>query len=157
MGVEIERKFLLRDSRWRELVEQTIEMQQAYLGGDRCSIRVRLEGTQARLNIKSREAGIRRLEYELLLDPDTARALMREFGGQAVQKRRHIVRVGQTRFEIDEFLGDNAPLVVAEVELADEDAAFERPDWLGVEVSGDTRYFNTWLAAHPYSTWSATC
>jgi adenylate cyclase len=157
MGVEIERKFLLRDSRWRELVEQTIEMQQAYLGGDRCSIRVRLEGTQARLNIKSREAGIRRLEYELLLDPDTARELMREFGGQAVQKRRHIVRVGQTRFEIDEFLGDNAPLVVAEVELADEDAAFERPDWLGVEVSGDTRYFNTWLAAHPYSTWSATC
>ena len=162
MGVEIERKFLLRDGRWRDAVERTVVMAQGYLnaataldsGAQRASVRVRLQDDVAFLNIKSREVGLRRQEFEYPLPVDDARALLELCVGGRIEKRRHLVRHGAHLWEIDEFDGDNAGLVVAEIELADEHEAFERPDWLGDEVTDLQRYYNLALADRPYREWS---
>ncbi len=162
MGVEIERKFLLRDGRWRDAVERTVVMAQGYLndassldsGAQRASVRVRLQDDLAFLNIKSREVGLRRQEFEYPLPVDDARALLELCVGGRIEKRRHLVRHGAHLWEIDEFDGDNAGLVVAEIELADEHEAFERPDWLGDEVTDLQRYYNLALADRPYREWS---
>lgn len=153
MAVEIERKFLLRSPAWRALARDRTPMEQGYLGGDRCSVRVRIEGESAFLNIKSRTAGVRRLEFEQPLPLEDARAMLEAFCPQRVRKWRHHVEVGTHVWEIDEFLGENAGLVVAEIELAAEDEPFARPDWLGAEVTDEARYYNLNLAATPYSRW----
>ncbi|PJK00923.1 CYTH domain protein [Lysobacteraceae bacterium NML91-0213] len=163
MGVEIERKFLLRNERWRVAVERTVVMAQGYLndaaaldtGAQRASVRVRLQDDVAFLNIKSREVGLRRQEFEYPLPVDEARALLELCVGGRIAKRRHLVRHGRHLWEIDEFEGDNAGLVVAEIELGDEQEAFERPDWLGDEVTHLQRYYNLALADRPYREWSA--
>ncbi len=163
MGVEIERKFLLSDERWRADVGDSLRMRQGYLvdasalaaGLARCSVRVRIAGDDAWLNIKSAELGVRRLEFEYPLPlPDAEHMLDRLCDGR-VEKIRHLVDVQGHRFEIDEFLGDNAGLVVAELELPATDAAFPRPPWLGREVSHMPRYYNVNLLSHPWRDWSA--
>ena len=153
MAVEIERKFLLKDGSWRDGVVRTTRMVQGYLGGERCSVRVRLEGDEARLNVKSRVPGPVRSEYEFAIPHRDAEAMLAEFCPERVEKLRHEVAVGAHTFEVDEFLGENAGLVVAEIELEREDAAFERPAWLGREVTEETRYYNAALAQHPYARW----
>jgi len=153
MGVEIERKFLLCSSAWRALVRDRTRMEQGYLGGERCSVRVRIEGDAAFLNIKSREQGARRLEFEQPLTLADAQAMLEAFCPQRVQKWRHRVDSAPHVWEIDEFLGENAGLVVAEIELGAEDEPFARPDWLGAEVTDQARYYNLNLAAMPYSRW----
>jgi len=154
MAVEIERKFLPRNESWREAVGRSLPMVQGYLGGERCSVRVRIEGPRAFLNVKSRERGMRRSEYEFELPVDEARAMLDEFCVERVEKLRHEVTCGSHVFEIDEFLGANAGLVVAELELAHEDEAFERPGWLGREVTDESRYYNVALPREPYSHWA---
>lgn len=153
MALEIEKKFLLRDDSWREEVERSLAMRQAYLGGDGVSVRVRFEGDQARLNIKQMLVGPSRHEFEYTIPLADARRLMELANGGGTQKTRHYVRHGGMLWEIDEFLGDNEGLIVAEIELESEDQAFERPAWLGEEVTGEERYYNVALARHPFRDW----
>jgi len=155
MGVEIERKFLIRDNSWREQADSGTEYQQAYLVGSKtASVRVRIEGDRAFLNIKSATLGITRQEFEYPIPMDEARAMLKNLCEQPVidKTRYHLQHEGHT-WEIDEFKGDNAGLLVAEIELAHEDEAFVRPDWLGEEVSADPRYYNVCLVKNPYKHW----
>lgn len=159
MAVEIERKFLVTGDGWRAEASRSILMRQGYLAGPpaaRCSVRVRIAGEQAFLNIKSLADGIVRDEYEYPLPPADARRMLDTLAGDAVEKLRHHVVVDGQLFEVDEFGGANAGLVVAEVELASVDARFPRPRWLGVEVSQLQRYYNLNLAVRPYSAWTTS-
>ncbi|KAF1690180.1 CYTH domain-containing protein [Pseudoxanthomonas taiwanensis] len=163
MGIEIERKFLLAGDGWRAAVERTQPMAQGYLndlslagdGPQKASVRVRIEGERAFLNLKSRQLGHTRQEFDYPIPVEDARQLLALCVGGLVEKHRHYVRHGGHLWEIDEFLGDNAGLVVAEIELADPDEAFDRPDWLGAEVTDQPRYYNLALAQRPYARWSA--
>lgn len=162
MAVEIERKFLLAGDGWRAMVERSQPMAQGYLndlaavagGSQKASVRVRIEGDVAFLNLKSAVAGRQRLEFEYPVPVDDARQLLELCVGGLVSKQRHYVRHGGHLWEIDEFEGDNAGLVVAEIELDAVEARFPRPDWLGSEVTDLPRYYNLALAAHPYAHWS---
>lgn len=158
MPVEIERKFLVVGDAWRVAVSRSQTLRQGYLAGPpaaRCSVRVRIEGEQAFLNIKSATPGIVRDEYEYAVPLEDAQRMLATLAGDLVEKRRHYVDVDGHLFEIDEFDGDNAGLVVAELELERADAEFPRPSWLGAEVSHLERYYNLNLAARPYARWSA--
>lgn len=156
MGIEIEHKFLVRDDRWRQRVERSVRMRQGYLTSDaRCSVRVRVAGGQGFLNIKSGTLGIRRSEYEYPIPLAEAEEILDTLCEQPLlEKTRHFVRFGGHLWEIDEFEGDNAGLIVAEVELSRIDEPFDQPDWLGADVSHDICYYNSQLARHPYRTWS---
>lgn len=160
MTIEIERKFLLNDDAWRTQVQRSEAMAQGYLTpaqashGERASVRVRISDQQAWLNIKSRDAGPMRQEFEYPVPVGDGRALLALCVGGRVEKRRHVVNHGGHVFEIDEFLGDNTGLLVAEVEFESVDMSMERPPWLGREVTDLPRYYNLALAAHPYSRWS---
>lgn len=156
MATEIERKFLLRDENWRDIANSGTRFRQGYLiGAERASVRVRIEGEQANLNIKSATLGIHRQEFEYPIPLDEAEELLDTLCEQPqIIKTRYLVPYGEHTWEIDVFDGDNAGLVVAEVELAAENEAFERPSWIGEEVSGDTRYYNVCLVKHPYKDWA---
>ncbi len=152
MGIEIERKFLVQGEAWRR--GEGRYLCQAYLNRDPArTVRVRIDGEQAFLTIKGRSVGATRSEFEYAIPVADAQALLALADGPAVEKRRHLVPMGELTWEIDEFLGANAPLVVAEIELPREDQPFERPAWVGEEVTQDPRYFNSALAARPFSTW----
>jgi adenylate cyclase len=156
MATEIERKFLLRDESWRESADDGTRFRQGYLiGAQRASVRVRIEGEQANLNIKSATLGIQRQEYEYPIPLEEAEELLDTLCEQPqIIKTRYLVPYGKHTWEIDVFSGDNEGLVVAEVELGAEDEAFEHPPWIGEEVSGDTRYYNVCLVSHPYKDWT---
>lgn len=155
MATEIERKFLLVNDDWRDLSTNRCEIIQGYLANtERGSIRIRLEGDEASLNIKSMTLGITRTEYDYPIPGEDARAMLRDLCMQPlIEKTRHYVDHGGHTWEIDEFAGANAGLVVAELELADHDESFARPSWLGEEVSHDPRYYNVCLVEHPYKDW----
>lgn len=153
MAIEIERKFRVRDGRWRGAVTRSIRMAQGYLGGERCSIRVRFEDAEARLNIKARERGAARLEFEYAIPVADAEVLLQSFAGALVEKTRHLVPFGDLTVEVDEFSGVNSGLVIAEIELPSVDHALTLPAWLGEEVTDEMRYYNAELARVPYSTW----
>jgi adenylate cyclase len=157
MPVEIERKFLVIGDDWRRNVSRSERMAQGYLAGppaSRCSVRVRITGGVAHLNIKSATPGIERDEYEYEIPLADAERMLGTLAGALVEKTRHHVEVDGHRFEIDEFLGDNAGLAIAEIELDRPDADFPRPSWLGREVSHLARFYNHDLATHPYARWS---
>lgn len=164
MAIEIERKFLVRDDSWRQAADAGTVYRQGYLSrvpgqradadAVRSSVRVRSDGARAFLNIKSATLGIRRQEYEYPIPVTDAAAMLADLCvGAVVEKTRYHVHVGPHVWEIDVFAGANAGLTVAEIELAREDEVFERPPWLGDEVSDDPRYYNVCLAERPYSTW----
>lgn len=155
MGVEIERKFLLKSDAWRAEVVRSTELRQGYLSrASNGAIRVRISAGKAELNIKSTRDGIHRLEFEYPVPMDDARTLLDEVALRPlIEKTRHIVEHAGHTWEIDEFSGENAGLIVAEIELGSVDEAFERPAWLGEEVSTDPRYFNSSLSERPYSRW----
>lgn len=148
MAREIERKFLVGGEGWRPRVTSEARIRQAYLAlTERAAIRVRIvDEVRAFLTIKSAEAGIARGEFEYPIPPEDAEALLQLRSGLLIEKRRHIVPVGMSRWEVDVFEGAHAGLVLAEIELPDEAASFDRPDWLGAEVTGDRRYSNARLA-----------
>jgi adenylate cyclase len=151
---EIERKFLLTGEGWRAGVTRSITMRQAYLNDTgNASVRVRIEGDQANINIKSAGLSIERLEFEYAIPLADAEQLMQLCVHHPVEKVRHLVPDGEFTWEIDEFEGANAGLVVAEIELTSPAQAHPRPAWLGQEVSLDRRYYNVYLAKHPYSAW----
>jgi adenylate cyclase len=162
MGIEIERKFLVSGDGWRAAAHAVLPMAQGYIndsasidsGAQQASVRVRIQGEQAFLNLKSREIGHTRQEFDYPIPVDDARALLALCVGGLIDKRRHLVRHGDLLWEVDEFLGDNAGLVVAEVELDDAAQAIDLPEWVGAEVTDDVRYYNLALAAHPYTRWA---
>lgn len=156
MATEIERKFLVLDDRWRETADGGTPFRQGYLvGSEHASVRVRIEGERANLNIKGATLGVRRQEYEYPIPLEEARELLDTLCAKPqIEKVRYLLHHGTHEWEIDVFAGDNAGLVVAEVELSDEDEPFERPAWLGEEVSHDPRYYNVCLVDHPYREWS---
>ena len=155
MGVEIERKFLVSSDAWRAEVLRSQRMSQGYLArGANAAVRVRISGDRAELNIKSTRDGIHRLEFEYRIPLRDAAELIAEVAlRHVIDKTRHIVRQGAHTWEIDEFHGENAGLVVAEIELGAAEEAFARPAWLGQEVSEDARYYNSSLSERPYGTW----
>lgn len=155
MGIEIERKFLVVDDTWRAHVVQQTEIVQGYLlSGADLSIRVRLKGDAAFLTVKGRTEGIQRSEFEYPIPVPDARQMLEQFAdGPVIDKVRHLVDVGDHRWEIDVFAGDNQGLVLAEVELGSEDEDFELPGWAGPEVSDDPRYYNVNLARNPFREW----
>jgi adenylate cyclase len=156
MATEIEHKFLVRDDRWRNQVERSVWMRQGYLTSDaRCSVRVRIADGQGFLNLKSGTLGIQRSEYEYPIPLAEAEEILDTLCEQPLlEKTRHYLYHGAHLWEVDEFAGDNAGLIVAEVELDRPDEPFARPDWLGADVSHDLRYYNSQLARHPYRRWS---
>ena len=152
MGIEIERKFLVVGDDWRLASASACE--QGYLNRDKQrTVRVRIVEDAAWLTVKGASVGATRAEFEYPIPVADARQLMALCDGPLVRKLRRVVMHAGATWEIDEFQGDNAGLVVAEIELTSEDAAFEPPPWLGAEVTHDARYFNSNLAATPYSTW----
>lgn len=161
MGIEIERKFLVCNASWRGAARRVQHLAQGYLndaqalraGREQASVRVRIAGEAASLNLKSRELGASRQEFEYPIPLQDAQALLALCSGGRVEKRRHEVLHEGALWEVDEFLGDNAGLVVAEIELSAPDAHFPRPGWLGREVTEEARYYNLMLAQRPYALW----
>lgn len=155
MATEIERKFLVRGDSWRR--SDAVLYAQGYLNRDqRRTVRVRTAGNRAWLTIKGLSVGASRPEFEYEIPLADAEQLLALSDGPVVRKRRHLVPCGGFTWEVDEFEGDNAGLVVAEIELDAEDQEFEKPEWLGEEVTGDPRYFNSSLATEPWRTWKTS-
>jgi len=151
MGSEIERKFLVID--WKPRDEGTY-FKQGYLSSVKERVvRVRIAGTKAKLTVKGVTKGVSRAEYEYEIPVGNAQEMLELCEQPLIEKRRHLETVAGKTFEIDVFLGANAGLIIAELELASEVEAFEKPPWLGDEVSGDERYYNNNLILRPYSTW----
>ena len=163
MAIEIERKFLVITEAWRAQAHHRLRIAQAYLndsealasGREQCSVRIRITGESANINIKSRKAGARRQEFEYPIPLADAESLMRLACEGRIEKVRHLVHLGGHLWEIDEFAGDNVGLVVAEIERQHEDEPFDRPDWLGAEVTDCLRFYNMALAARPFHHWTA--
>lgn len=155
MGLEIERKFLVINDSWRKAASVGIPIKQGYLiGGKDASVRVRLEGDKANLNIKSATLGVKRQEFEYAIPVADAEALLATLCHHPIiEKVRYLVPYANKQWEVDVFEGDNAGLVVAELELQDEAEEYKCPPWLGEEVSHDPRYYNTCLSQHPYKDW----
>jgi adenylate cyclase len=152
MGIEIERKFLVVGDDWRQA--PAVPYAQGYLNRDKQrTVRVRVVQDKAWLTVKGASHGATRAEFEYAIPVAEAEQLLALCEGPLVRKLRRVVEHAGATWEIDEFQGDNAGLVVAEIELASEDQAFEAPPWLGTEVTHDARYFNSNLAAAPFSTW----
>ena len=163
MGIEIERKFLVTSDAWREAAHRSVPMAQGYLndlamvegGAQKASVRVRIEGDDAYLNLKSRERGHTRQEFNYPIPVDEARALLALCVGGLIDKRRHYVNHEGHLWEVDEFLSENTGLVVAEIELQHADEAFALPAWAGRQATDALRYYNLALASYPYSQWTA--
>ena len=153
MGIEIERKFLVEGDAWRVGASPS-RIVQGFLSRDpERIVRVRLRDGEAFLTIKGKGSGLARVEVEVAIPAEEARQLLPLCLPPLIEKTRHLVTWAGHLWEIDEFYGDNAGLVVAEVELAAEDEIFERPLWLGREVSEDFRYSNAALSERPWRDW----
>lgn len=155
MAVEIERKFTLKNDNWRKDVQRSQRYVQGYLAGnDLSSIRVRIAGEKANLNIKSATLGIFRQEYEYDIPLSDAEEMIETLAEKPViDKVRHFVSFAGKTWEIDEFSGENQGLIVAEVELDSENEQITLPEWVDEDVSQDTRYYNVCLVKNPYKNW----
>ncbi len=162
MGVEIERKFTVLDDGWRGHSTKSVRIAQGYLndmaaiknGTQNASVRIRIAGAQAFVNMKSRELGHTRQEFEYAIPVADAEALLKLCVGGLIDKTRHYVTHAGFLWEVDVFEGPNVGLTVAEIELPSADTPFEAPDWVGWEVTDALRYYNLALAERPYSQWS---
>ncbi len=154
MGKEIEKKFLVKDDRWRQLAEGTV-YRQGYLSVVKERVvRVRTIGDTGYLTIKGLTVGASRLEYEYEISVSDSNEMLDQLCQKPIiEKKRYKVEFGGLTWEIDEFFGDNDGLIVAEVELEDENQEFEIPGWIGEEVTSDPRYFNSNLTRHPFTKW----
>lgn len=155
MAIEIEHKFLLADDSWREHVSRSVRYRQGYLSSQpTSSIRVRTSNDQAWLNIKTATIGTHRHEYEYEIPPADANEILDSLCKKPlIEKIRYFVTDNGNLWEIDEFEGENQGLIVAEIELDKTGQTFSKPPWIGLEVTGDLRYYNNNLAIHPYSEW----
>jgi len=155
MPLEIERKFLVTNGSWRACADAGVKIAQGYFGSpEKASIRIRIQGDTANINIKSARLGISRHEYEYPIPLEDAEHMLAELCvGPSIEKVRYHCDVDGHIWEIDVFEGDNAGLIVAEIELGSEDETFTVPDWAGDDVSHDPRYYNVSLLKHPYKQW----
>lgn len=155
MAQEIERKFLVKGDFKQEVFKRT-RITQGYLSSvPERTVRVRVKGEKGFITIKGigNESGASRYEWEKEIPVDEVRELLRICEPGVIDKTRYLVKNGPYTFEVDEFYGDNEGLTVAEIELPDEQAQFERPEWLGEEVTGDVRFYNSMLMKNPYKNW----
>ena len=155
MAIEIERKFRLLNDSWRAEIGTSTLLRQGYLANTaRASVRVRVAGAQGWLSVKAMTRGPARAEYEAAIAAaDANEMLLALCEGPLIEKWRHSVMHEGNDWEIDEFLGLNAGLVIAELELGSVQQQFAAPAWLGAEVTDDERYYNFSLSQHPYSRW----
>jgi len=155
-GLEIERKFLVRSSDYRQAAHRSYHIRQGYIGTKKgITVRIRQRDDEAFLTIKgpSADGGLSRYEFEKSITTDEAAHLFALCEPGIIDKTRYLVDFGGHTFEVDEFHGDNAGLVVCEIELSAPDEAFAPPPFLGDEVTGDRRYYNSHLRTLPYSQW----
>jgi adenylate cyclase len=155
MGQEIERKFLVAGD-FRPFVTKSIRIRQGYLSVDpERTVRVRVKGEKGYITVKGLSSGGRfsRFEWEREIPVGEAEELLGLCRPGLIEKVRHLAPAGKHVFEVDEFFGANAGLFVAEIELSSEDEEFERPAWLGAEVTGEERYYNAGLSGRPYGEW----
>lgn len=154
MGLEIERKFLLKNTDWRKLVEEENLIKQGYLNSNaERTVRVRVKNSKAFLTIKGKSQNTTRQEFEYEIPLEDAESLLKLCERPLIEKTRFIVKYQGKTWEIDEFEGENKGLTVAEIELSSEDERFQLPDWIGEEVSQDARYFNSSLIKKPFISW----
>jgi adenylate cyclase len=154
MPTEIERKFLVKGDDWRTLATGTV-YRQGYLSTKKgCTVRVRLVGDRGYLTIKGSTKGISRAEYEYPIPAEDAQEMLDNLcEAPLIEKTRYKIEFAGLTWEVDEFAGENQGLIIAEVELTDENQTIQLPDWIGKEVSDDSRYFNANLVQHPFSQW----
>ena len=158
-GMEVERKFMVRGNSYRQLAYASDRIKQGYIcSGHGRTVRVRFRGGRGYLTIKgpSLDGGLSRYEFEKEITPDEAEQLFRLCEPGIIDKTRYLVKSGQHTFEVDEFYGDNEGLVMAEVELSAPDEPYEKPAFIGKEVTGDRRFYNSHLRANPFSVWGST-
>lgn len=154
MPQEIERKFLLTNDDWKAEVDRAVRMKQGYLNSAKeRTVRIRIAGEQAFLTIKGPVSGVTRPEFEYEVPVSDGLAMMELCEQPVIEKTRYYVKRGLHLWEIDVFTGANEGLVVAEIELASEAEEFERPTWLGEEVSAEVKYYNSSLIELPFSCW----
>ena len=155
MTVEIERRFLLADDSWRKAASEPLVLQQGYLSVEKeRTIRVRIIGSQAWLTLKGYISDMTRSEFEYEIPLAHAQVMMADMCPFKMEKYRYRVEFEGFVYEIDEYFGDNAPLIVAEIELPAEDTEFPKPSWLGKEITSDGKFTNAYLSKHPYSSWT---
>ena len=155
-GMEIERKFLVhKQIGFKHLAASSSHIRQGYIRAEGATVRIRIRGDKGYLTIKgpSANGGMSRYEFEKEISLDEANHLMELCGPGQIDKTRYLVPVGKHVFEVDEFHGDNEGLVMAEVELQSEDEVYECPDFLGMEVTGDRRFYNSHLRKYPFFIW----
>ncbi|UJH90026.1 CYTH domain-containing protein [Antarcticibacterium sp. 1MA-6-2] len=154
--VEIERKFLIRSEDYKQQAFKKEKISQGYLSSNpERTVRVRLRGDNAYLTVKgkSSKSGLSRFEWEKEISVEEAENLLLLCEPGKIEKTRYLIKAGEFTYEVDEFTGDNSGLTIAEIELGTEDSAFEKPAWLGEEVTGDIRYYNSQLCLDPYCNW----
>jgi len=153
MPVEIERKYLVIGDKWKQ--GKPVRICQGYLNRDKeRTVRVRISGEKAFLTIKGMNIGATRAEYEYEIPVSHAEELLKICDGPVLEKNRYVVVFDNMKWEVDEFLGENEGLIVAEVELTSTDQSFNCPQWLGREVTDDPRYYNSNLCIHPFRKWN---
>ena len=153
MPLEIERKFLVVSDDYKNNAK-AVDIKQAYLSvGEKMAIRVRVEGIQASINIKSKKSERVNYEFEYVIPLDEAQSLIRMSLYPIIEKTRHVIEYEGKTWEVDEFHADNEGLTVAEIELDEENELFKKPSWLGEEVTSDYRYLNSHLAQNPFCSW----
>ena len=157
MSIEIERKFLIINDNWKQLPSQKADYTQGYFTTNKkCSIRVRVTGDTASINIKSATLGIYRSEFDYPIPVNDARELLDTLCiHPLIEKTRYKILYDNHTWEVDVFSGENEGLIVAEIELKSIDEEFTKPDWIGEEVSDDPRYYNVCLVERPYKNWSS--
>jgi len=154
MAFEIERKFLLASLEWKKNSPKGVKIIQGFLNSNKeRTVRVRIIGEKGILTVKGKNEGVRRLEFEYEIPYSDAKELICLCEKPLIEKNRFEIRVDKHLWEIDEFEGENKGLIVAEIELKDENETFNKPNWVGEEVSDDPRYYNSALIKHPFSEW----
>ncbi len=156
MALEVEHKFLLANDDWRAEIDHSVHYKQGYLSSSpMSSVRVRISDSHAWLNIKSATIGTHRQEFEYEIPLVDANAILDALCHKPlIEKMRHFVPRGEHIWEIDEFMGDNAGLIVAEIELSQIGDYFAKPSWIGMEVTDDLRYYNNNLSKYPFIDWN---
>ncbi|NQW36940.1 MAG: CYTH domain-containing protein [Flavobacteriales bacterium] len=157
MAFEIERKFLVKTDDYKSVAYKKFTISQGFISTDKNAVvRIRITDDKAFITIKgkSNKSGTTRYEWEKEISLNEAKQLMSLSKTSLIVKTRYLVKIKNHTFEVDEFLGDNAGLVIAEIELTDEHEVFIKPDWLGEEVTGKLKYYNVMLAKNPFKNWT---
>lgn len=155
MGIEIERKFLVDQGKWAHIAKPIGKLyRQGYiLNEEKRTVRIRVTDDAAYITLKGASTRISRSEYEYMIPVNEGNEILNDFATSLIEKTRYEVNYAGKLWEVDVFSGDNQGLVIAEIELTHEDEAFEKPDWLGQEVSSDHRYANSSLSVHAFKNW----